>query len=305
MATGIDAAIVMQFDDQLMYAYQQKVPRLRQYVRTKSNIVGNQVQFEILGTSRAGNITGQRHARTQWLDPQSSARWAVKQDFAHPVMLDWAEQQEILVDLNAGYAMNGAMAMAREGDQIILDAATGIAATGPVGAGTSAFDTTAVSSDGTTGGLIAHGGAGLTEGKMRQVRGAFLAREVGVDDLNMGIRDAFIGVVSGKAMAQLLGEGTVVSRDYVSGQPLEDGFVAYWMGFRLVVSNLLATVSSMKRTLWWHRSAMGHAVWAERQITVDRLPEHNNSTGIQVMMSQGAVRVLDAGVIAVDVDESK
>lgn len=305
MATGIDAAIVMQFDDQLQHAFQQQVPRLRAYVRTRQNVTGNQAQFQVLGASAALNITGQRHARTQWVDPQNTARWAPKNDFNHPVMLDWAEQQEILVDLEQGYAMNGAMAMARAADQLIIDASIGTAGTGANGTGTDTFSLAAVSSDGLTGGLVANASAGLTVAKVRTVRGAFLAREVGLDDMMNRVQDAFVWVVSGVAMKQLMSETEAISHDFVSASPLEEGYIYRFMGFTFIVSALLSTVASMRRTLAWHKQAMGHAIWKERDLTVDRLPEHNNSTGIQYMMSQGSVRIQNAGVLAIDVDETK
>jgi Phage capsid protein len=88
MAVGIDQAVVMQYSSQFDHAFQQRVPRLRRFVRIKTDVVGNQVQFPVLGASEMEDITGKQHAQTNWLDPQVTARWAQKQDKTHPVMLD-------------------------------------------------------------------------------------------------------------------------------------------------------------------------------------------------------------------------
>lgn len=305
MASGIDAALVLAFDDQLQYAFQQQMPRLRQYVRVRTNVIGIQASFDVLGASEADDITGRRHAMTQWLDPQNTRRWAPKRDLNHPVLLDWNEPMEILIDLEQGYAMNGAMAMARAADRLILESAIGVANEGATGTTTSAFDTTALSADGLTGGLVVNGATGLTVSKVRAVRGAFMAREVGMDDIMNRTPDAFVWPVSGVAMRQLMAETEAISSDFVNSRPMEDGFIYRFMGFMFVVTSLLSTVASMRRTIAWHKQAMGYALWKERDLTVDRIPTMNNATGIQYLMSHGSVRIQSTGVIAVDIDETK
>jgi hypothetical protein len=80
VATGIDQAIVQQYTSQFDYAFQQRVPRLRRFVRVKTDVVGNQVSFPVLGDSSMEDITGKQHAVTNWIDPQVTSRWAQKQD---------------------------------------------------------------------------------------------------------------------------------------------------------------------------------------------------------------------------------
>lgn len=305
MPTGIDAAIVQQYSDQFDYAFQQKVPRLRRHVRTRSGVIGNQTGFDVLGQSEMVPITGQRHALTTWIDPQNYRRWAVKQDFNHPVMLDWQDRPEILIDLEQGYAMNGAMAAARTADNIIITSITATANQGANGTATSAFNTatiTPATAAGTLGNVLAAGGTGLTVSKVRQARGIFDEREVGLDDRMNGVRDAFVWPVKGAAMQQLLSETEAINKDYVQDSPLTEGTIIYFMGFTFVIyNNLQNTTGTTYRTLVWHKEAVGFAIWRERDLFVDRLPEHNNATGVQYMCSMGAVRVQDKGVLAVDV----
>jgi hypothetical protein len=306
MATPIDNAIVMQFSDQFDHAFQQRVPRLRRYTRLRTGVVGNQTQFNIMGESSMVEITGMRHSLTPWIDIASQSRWASKRDFNHPVMLDWADKPEVLIDLEQGYAMAGAMAAARTADTIILGAVTGTAYSGVNGATANAFNTSAITISGaqagTAGNLVAAGGTGLTVAKVRTVRGIFDAREVGVDDYNAGVRNAFVWVVNAGAMQQLMSETTATSGDFVADKPLTEGSVHHFMGFDFVIHNgLTNTTGTTYRTVVWHRLAMGFALWRERDLFVDRLPEHNNSTGVSYMMSMGAVRIHDKGVLAVDV----
>lgn len=291
--------------DNTAYAFQQVVQRLRRFVRVKTDVVGNRVQFPVLNESQMQDITGQQHAVTNWIDPQVVARWAPKEDKTHPVMLDWQDKPEILIDLQSGYAQNGAMAAARTADSIIVSAVTGAAAQGAQGSSTSAFNTTGITSATartTLGNVLAAGGTGLTYAKVRETRAILNAREVGVDDLGMRDRDAFVWVVNAGALSQLMNEVQAINKDYIEGSPLTEGSITYFMGFNFVIYNdLTNTTGTTYRTLVWHRQAMGYAIWRERDLFIDRLPEHNQSTGVSYLCSMGAVRIQDRGVLAVDV----
>lgn len=251
------------------------------------------------------DITGKQHALTNWLDPQVTARWAQKQDKTHPVMLDWQDRAEILIDLQSGYAQNGAMAAARTADSIIATAVTGTAYQGAQGTTASAFNTTGITSataKTTLGNVLVAGGTGLTYAKVREARAILNAREVGVDDLGMRDRTAFVWLVNAGAMSQLMNEAQAISKDYIEGSPLTEGAIIYFMGFNFVIYNdLTNTTGTTYRTLCWHKDAMGFAIWKDRDLRIDQLPEHNYSTGVTYLASMGATRVQDRGVLAVDV----
>jgi hypothetical protein len=223
----------------------------------------------------------------------------------HPVMLDWQDKPEILIDLQSGYAMNGAMAAARAADAIIATAVSGTAYQGAQGTTQSAFNTTGITSATaatTAGNLLVAGGTGLTYAKVREARAILNAREVGVDDLGLQDRTAFVWLVNAGAMSQLMNETQAISKDYVEGSPLTEGTVVYFMGFNFVIYNQLTnTTGTTYRSLLWHKDAVGYAIWAEKDLRIDQLPEHNYSTGVTLLCSMGAVRVQDKGVLAVDI----
>lgn len=264
--------------------------------------------FGLLGESEVNDITGDRHGTTDWRDSPSFRRWAVKRDYDDPQMLDEEDSLEILVDLEMGYAQNAAMAMGRKMDKVIVDAATATAVTGATGTGTSAFDTGAPAADG-TGNQIAVGGTGLTLDKMRQARGWFDTREVGVDEMNMGMSN-FVWVTNGIGHRQLMEQTETTSSDYIGIEivqgkeiakrmPLVSGRIPFMMGFRILIVNQLNTTSSNHINLAWHHKAMGLGVWGGRRVWIGDLPEHRLSRGIYVKEHFGAVRVHDRGILAV------
>ena len=217
----------------------------------------------------------------------------------------WQDRPEILIDLQSGYALNGAMAAARTADNIIATAVTGTAYQGALGQTASAFNTTGITSSTaatTLGNVLAAGGTGLTYAKTREARAIFNAREVGLDDLTVGMRDTFVWIVNAGAMSQLMNETQAISKDYIEGSPLTEGSIIYFMGFMFVIyNNLVNTTGTTYRTLLWHKEAMGFAIWKDRDLRIDQLPEHNYSTGVTYLCSMGAVRIQDKGVLAVDV----
>jgi hypothetical protein len=219
----------------------------------------------------------------------------------------WQDRAEILIDLESGYAQNGAMAAARTADGIIAQAVIGTAYQGAQGTVASPFNTTGVTSSTaatTLGNVLAAGGTGLTYAKVREARAILNAREVGVDDLGMRDRNAFVWLVNAGAMSQLMNEVQAISRDYVESSPLTEGAIVYFMGFNFVIYNqLVNTTGTTYRTIVWHRDAVGFAIWKERDLRIDQLPEHNYSTGVTYMTSMGACRIQDKGILAVDVVE--
>lgn len=299
------------------------------YAQVKTGVRGTMCGFDLVAPSEMQDITGQRGQPTTWIDVASSRRWAPKKDFIHPVLLDRTDSLAVVTDLRGAYVRNGVMAANRKIDKVMIDAAYGTATTGEAGGSTSAFDTTAPTASGGGGNQIALGGTGLTVDKMRSARQTFLTRNVGVDDINMGVRDAFVWLMSGYQMGELLSETEATSGDYVgqgtyvaedgSRMPLEDGMIRYYMGFKLVVTDQLPTDSNSDRVnLCWHRDSMGLAVWSGMgegevadgvaqtesfSVTIDRLPTYRNSTGIIVQGNFGSTRVQDNGVLAVLCDE--
>lgn len=307
--TGPDSALVLQFESDYDHLFQQQMARLQGYCRVKTGVMGSMSAFGLLGEADVSDITGERHGTTTWSDSPSYRRWAVKRDYQNAQMLDEEDALEILVDLEMGYAQNGAMAMGRRMDKTIIDAVTATAVTGATGTGTSSFDTTAPVSDGTGGYQIAVGASGLTLDKMREARTVFMAREVGVDEMMMGM-STFIWVTNGAGMRDLLEATEATSTDYIGvvmrggaeeqvRMPLVEGRIPYYMGFKIIISNQLNLSSTNHVNLCWHQRAVGLAVWGGRRIWVGELPEHNLARGILIKEHFGAVRVHDRGVLAV------
>lgn len=307
---GPDQAIVLQFEMDYDHVFQQKMARLRQYVRVKEGCVGSMAAFATLGEAGGEDITGRRHAATNWIDSPSYRRWAPKEDKIVPQILDEEDSLEILQDLEMGYAQNGVMKISRFMDKTMIDAVTGVAYSGATGTTANTFNTAAPSSSSLAGRQIASGSTGVTPEKMREARKWLLKGQVGADEIGMGIGQ-YVWVTNAEGHDQLLARTEATSTDYIGvnitpgGQevqermPLVGGYIPVYMGFKIVLSEQLNTSGSDYINLAWHRNAVGLAVWGGRRIWVGELPEHNLSRGIVVKEHFGAVRIQDLGVLAI------
>ena len=306
---GNDDAIVMQYENDYDHLFQQQVSRLMPYARIKTGVRGNMTSFGLLGESEVSDITGISNGTTDWHDSPSYRRWAAKRDYQDAQKIDQEDQLEVLIDLEMGYAANSAMAMGRQMDKVLINAVTATAISGATGTGTAEYSTAVRLSDGSVGNKVALNASGLTPDKMRNALAVLLAREAGLDELMMG-NSPFVWITNPRGHEQLMGFSEATTTDYLgveirngqevtSRMPLVGGRIPFYMGFRILISNLLNLSGVNYINLAWHRKAMGLAIWGGRFTWAGLLPEHNFARGVAIKEHMGAVRVHDKGVLSV------
>ena len=67
---------------------------------------------------------------------------------------------------------------------------------------------------------------------------------------------------------------------------------------------ILPKTGNIRTTYLYHREAMGLSIAKDITVEVDRRADLMNSWQVLVQGSLGAVRILDAGVVTIDFDES-
>ena len=121
-----------------------------------------------------------------------------------------------------------------------------------------------------------------------------------------------------------MADAQVTSNDYNSLSAIQSGTIdnARFMGATVhVISDaspdenavltggspnpqILPKTGNIRTTYLYHRDAVGLSFAKEVSTYVAELPEHLHSWQVLVMTSFGAVRILDAGVVTIDIDES-
>lgn len=275
MSTDIDTAFVKQFEREVHEAYQRQGSKLRNTVRTVSNVKGSSTTFQKVGKGTAGTKT--RHGLVPVMNLTHSVVECVLADYYAGDWKDKLDELKINHDERQVVANAGANALGRKTDQLIIDA----------------LDTVTASAQ-----LIADGGTNMTKYKVLQ---AFeILGEADVPD--DGQRFAVVGP---KQWTDLLQLSEFASADYVGDKLPFPGIqdARMWLGTTWMMHSGLPKTGDIRRTYWFHKSAVGHASGSDVQSDITWHGERA-AHFINNMMSQGASLIDETGVVEISCDET-
>ena len=277
-APEIDSAFIEEYEDNVRHLAQQMETRVRPHVYEVSS-GGEAYNFETLGATDAIEKTGRR-VPTDYVEEDWARRVAQPRTFNHTMTIEHEDRVQMLVNPDSNYAMNQAMAMNREMDQLIIAAASGTALDGegtPV-----ALPAEQIIGDGTI---------PITFDLVTASQEQFMKNEIMPDEHKVMI----VGPTQVRKLMQLT-ENT--SSDYVQANRLQQyGIAPNWMGYTWIVSNLLeAPEAGELYCIAMTKRGMGLAV---NQDTFTRISENPSMSYMWQVFSQwtmGAVRVEDEHV---------
>ena len=120
MANTISTAFVKQFESEVHMAYQRMGSKLRNTVRTVSNVTGNTVRFQKIGTGSANT-----KSRNGLITPMELAHTTVEctlEDFYAPEYIDKLDELKTNIDERQAVAQSAAAALGRKTDEILIAA---------------------------------------------------------------------------------------------------------------------------------------------------------------------------------------
>lgn len=306
MAWTQDVAFNQAYTRVIQTRYQSDPDEVRDAVRVESGVIGKSYNFEILGGVNFAAITS-RHADTVLTPMTFTRRRANLADYGASELIDDLDKVKMLISPQSEMTQQFVAAWHRRVARTITAAALGTAS--DISASEAVTSVALPASQ-----VIANGGANMTMAKIRQAR-----RLLG----NAGVpRSDLYAAVSWFAIEKLLSDSTVTSSDFSSLQALTYGTFqpgATWMGFKWIVipdadpddtniaassTSILPKTANIRSCVFWHKSAIGLAIGKDFSAEVDNRPDKNNSTQVLVKTSLGGVRVLDMGVVQVDIDEA-
>lgn len=287
MAISIDNVYIQTFERNLRHLAQQSDSRLRRFV-TEVMTNGEKHNWERLGPGEASLKASARTAT-----PTSDLPWTRRVSLAQTYHAGETTEQEdivqMLIDPNSNITMNLAMAMRRQVDDIIIEAATGDALDGdgaavPFPAGQTV-------------------GGGVTPPEISldlvyQVQEKFLENDVDPDEPKLM-------VIGPKQQRKLLNYMEVTSGDYQNQKALATGVLPNWMGFDWVVSNrLLLPAADQISCLAMTRKAIGLQVNKDISSKIAEDPGLSFAWRIYTMLTMGAVRVEDEQIVELHVADT-
>lgn len=289
MSFEVTTAFVQQYTTNVGLLLQQRGSKLRDYVT-----VGSYTGKAAKAVEQIGAVTAQarvsRHADTPLISTPHDARWVFPTDYEWADLVDDQDKLRMLIDPTSPYAINGAYALGRAMDGLIISAALGTAKTGENGTTNTAFSTATQQ--------VAVGTSGLTVAKLRSAREILLSNDVDVE-----VDPLFIAVTA-KQLDDLLGTTEVTSSDYNTVKALVQGQIDTFLGFKFIHTELLGVDgSNNRRVIAWAKSGLHLGMWNDVNTRIDQRADKSYATQVYVKGTFGATRTEEKKVVEILCDE--
>lgn len=307
MAQQLDQWFIHAVSDNVTHLAQQEQTKAMAAVRVREGVVGKTFPFQRMAQVSMTE-TFVRDGDTQYLNPTLSKRRAALRDFTAALLVDDFDQIKTLTDPQSEFALALVRARNRTLDDLILGVRglqSGGTADTPIGGilglaptvdeGAETSSTSALPSTQ----QVVNAGTNLTMAKVTQT--AFLMDSADVDPNE---RYFFY---SPAGMKKLLTDTQVTSSDYSTIAALTRGgfpMDATWMGFKWRMSTRLPKVGNIRQCIAVQKQCVGFAVGLIEGVEIDKAVHKNNNQQVLIKLSAGGVRVDDAGVVQVDIDET-
>lgn len=288
MSFEVSTAFVQQYTTNVQLLLQQRGSKLRDCC-TLGSYTGKAAK----AVEQIGAVTAQerltRHADTPLISTPHDARWVFPRDFEWADMIDDQDKLRMLIDPTSPYAINGANALGRSLDDIIIAAALGTAQTGENGSTATPFDTTNQ--------RINVNATGLTVAKLRQARRILAANEVDLASEMLYI------AVTAQQIDNLLGTTEVTSSDFNSVKALVQGDIDTFMGFKFIqIERLGLDGSGDRRCFAWAKSGLHVGMWNDINTKISERADKSYAMQVYVKGTFGATRVEEKKVVEIICD---
>ena len=264
MASSINNAFITQFEAEVHMAYQRMGSKLKNLVRTVNGVNGSTVKFQKVAKGSAN--TKARHAELVAMDLAHSNVSATLTDYYAADYVDKLDELKVNIDERQVVAQSAAYALGRKTDQVlidVLDASTSIAVN--------------VNSDSSE---------AMTLIKAKNMMEVFNGNDVPDDGQRYW-------VVGPRQWSDLLSVDQFSRVEYVGPNelPFPGGMTAKrWMGFLFFVHSGLSLSGDDRKTLAFHKSAIGCGIGSDVRTEVNYIPEKVSHL-ITSMISLGAVEI--------------
>jgi Phage capsid protein len=272
MSQEVSDAFIKQYESDVFVAYQRMGSKLKNTVRTKSNVTGSSTTFQKVGKGIA--VQKARHAEISTMEIAHDPVEVVLQDWYAGDYIDKLDELKINIDERQVAADAGAYALGRKSDELI----------------TTALDTTP--------NVIAHGGTGLTQAKIDTVFAWFGNNDIPDD----GQRFA---AVSAAGWLDLLPITAFSSSDFIGNDqlPYKGGMSAKrWLSFTWFEFSGLPGTPSDRTQFFWHKTAVGFASGQDVRSEINYVAQRVAHLATSYM-SQGAGLIEPNGVYEVHIVE--
>jgi hypothetical protein len=276
MSNFITTAFVNEFRDNVMLLSQQRMSRLRGAVRVEG-FTGEKAFFDQLKpTSMVVKET--RHSDTPLVETEHARRMVIAKEFEWADLVGKADKARTLPEFSNPYLLNAAAAAGRTMDQIIIAAADGIAKTGKEGTTNTSLPSGQV--------VLNTVGANTGLNTDKLLKAKFILDRAEVDPTI----PRFVAA-NATQMENLLKDTKVQSIDYNTVRALVNGEINTWLGFNFIRTELIRTVSTDHRVLFWAQDGLMLGVNYDVQARVSERADKSYDYQAYLSMMMGATRM--------------
>ena len=339
MATQITTAFVKQYEANVRLLLQQMGSRLRDKVILSGGKRGEEVYMDAIGSTKAQRVTT-RYADSPLIITPHTRRRVTPIDFDWGELVDNPDKLRMIIDPTSTYAQNAALAMGREIDDLIIDAAFGTVSMTTTDGSSATASQTFTEDNGKTvavnhwedlAGINYQGGnapfhettgastytkptsdSGLTIDKLIKTRTLLAENEA--DDFDFGGAGGNLFIAcSANQLRKLMNDPRVQSADYSTLRALVAGEVNSFMGFQFIRTEQTKTsaqgtsrldTNSDEEVLAFHRAGIGLCVWADMVTRIEERADKRFSNYLYMSMTMGAVRLEGKRVVKILCDNS-
>ena len=289
MTITVSSAFIEQYKDNVIQLAQQKFSKLRQHIMEESG-TGKAFNHERLDSTDAIEKTGRR-VETVFVDDTWDRRVTTPRTFTHTMTIEHEDKVKLIVNPESAYTESQAMAMARQYDDLIIEAATGNALDGdgnPV-----SFPAGQVVGDGTD---------SISFDMITEVQEVFMTNEIDMDVPKIMI----VGPTQIRKLLQLTEQ---TSADFVRREALQKlsayGIVPNWMGFTWINSNrlLIPSVGELS-CLAFTKKALSLVVNQDIFVRVGENPSFSYMIQLFSQFTAGCSRIVDEEIVHMHVLDS-
>lgn len=291
MADTQNTVYAQAYAQNIMQLAQQKYSKLMPICYMKPNVKGKVFYQDQIG-EWGMSAKGGRNVQTPNNDPNMARRMGTMVDYHDARLLDRGDELRMLSDPRSAYTIAAAQSLGRQIDQVIATNIIGTANYGETGSLTITLGTDAIS------GIshIAGTPATLTIARL------LLAKQI-LDLEDVEEEDRFF-VINPYGLQQLLGTTQITSSDYNSVKALVRGDIDTFLGFKFIVSNQLSTSGTTTTCFALQRYGFCLAMGAEPMVRTDERTDLSYSWQVYYELNIGGVRLEEARVVKVDVNNS-
>lgn len=305
MSSQITTAFVQQYSSNIYYLVQQKGSRMRNAVRTESQ-VGKTAFYDQVGAATA-QLKTSRHSDTPQLDSLHSRRMVALSDYEWADLIDNQDKIRTLIQPESAYAQSAAWALGRSIDDVIIAAGLGTAYSGETGTTSVVLPSTQKIAS-----VASSAGANLNVQALRRAKKIFDANDVD-ESIPRYI------CLSSSQLEALLNETQVTSSDFNTVKALVQGEIDTFLGFKFIRSERLPTRSGAlsfntttgavgsgsgdadgyRRVMTWAQDGMLLSMGKDIMGRISERSDKSYAMQVYACMSVGAARMEEKKVVEI------